>query len=44
MEIISDDHLKMVRQVKIFEPQGDKIEITFLQPSEDLTSLPVFLI
>lgn len=40
MEIISDDQLERVQQVKIFEPQGDRIEITFSQPSEGLTFGP----
>jgi len=37
MQIFSDPDLKRVEQVKIFEPQGDRIEITFSQPSEGLT-------
>lgn len=40
MQIISDDQLERVQQVKIFEPQGDRIEITFSQPSEGLTFAP----
>jgi hypothetical protein len=34
MEIISDSGLARVSEVKIFEPQGDRIEITFSQSKE----------
>lgn len=34
IEIVSDDQLDRVQQVKIFEPQGDRIEISFSQLSE----------
>jgi len=40
VQILSDDQLERVQQVKIFEPQGDRIEITFSQPSEGLTFGP----
>jgi outer membrane lipoprotein-sorting protein len=34
MEILSDSRLQRVEHVRIFEPQGDRIEITFSQPTE----------
>jgi len=40
MQILSDVHLERVQQVTIFEQQGDRIEITFSQPSEGLTFGP----
>jgi len=40
MEVLSDVHLQRVQQVKIFEPQGDRIEISFSQASEGLTFAP----
>lgn len=40
MQILSDARLERVQQVRIFEPQGDRIEITFSQPTEGITFDP----